>query len=194
MRSARRSARWTSRSPAVGVLPAVEADDTNDLVDVVDDALDDDRRLGVLHRLEQLGQRGLAAVDLLLGHDLALGLDDVLRELEQVFRNSMLVQLPLQVALAQLLEPLAELDEARIAGVLAQPVEDLDLDLLRLLRVGIEEQVLEHVGVEHDRVEVVADRVHVDMLVDELDVFAPSACQISLPVARSAAGPTRRRL
>ena len=46
-------------------LPAVEAHRPNDLVDVVDDALDDDRRVIVLGFLEQLGQRGLAAVDAL---------------------------------------------------------------------------------------------------------------------------------
>jgi hypothetical protein len=42
----------------VGVLPAVEADVADDLVNVVDDALDHDRRLGVLRLFEQLRQRG----------------------------------------------------------------------------------------------------------------------------------------
>ena len=57
-----------------------------------------------------------------------------------------------------------------VAQVLAQPAGDLDLDLLGLLlRVGRAQDGLEQVGVEDQRVEVVADRVDVDVLVDELD-------------------------
>ena len=38
--------------PGRGVLPAVETDDSDDLVDVIDDTFDNDRCLGVLDRLE----------------------------------------------------------------------------------------------------------------------------------------------
>ena len=46
---------------------------------------------------------------------------------------------------------------------------ELDLDLLGLLRVGVRQHRLEQIGVEHERVQVVADGVDVDVLVDQLD-------------------------
>ena len=57
------------------VLPAVEAVYTNDLVDVANHSLDDDWRLGVLHRLEEFREGRLAAVDFLLGHEFRAQLD-----------------------------------------------------------------------------------------------------------------------
>jgi hypothetical protein len=52
--------------------------------------------------------------------------------------------------------------------VLAEAIEDLDLDLLRLRRVRMEGHVLQHVGVEDDRLQVVAHHVHVHMIGNEL--------------------------
>ena len=59
----------------VGALPALEADVADDLVDVVDDALDQDRRPLVAGLLEQLGQRRLAAFLRRGGRGGPLGLD-----------------------------------------------------------------------------------------------------------------------
>ena len=51
-----RSAFLISRSPAWVSLPAVEPHDADDLIDVGDDALDDDWRFTVLYFLKQLRQ------------------------------------------------------------------------------------------------------------------------------------------
>ena len=71
---------------------------------------------------------------------------------------------------SQLLEPLAERAKAGIVQVFAQAVGDLDLDLLRLLvGVGRAKHRVQHVGVEHQRFQIVADSVNVDVPVDEVD-------------------------
>jgi hypothetical protein len=49
----------------------------NDVIDVVDNSLDDDRSLLVLDRLEQLGQRRLPATNLFFRNDLALSLYNI---------------------------------------------------------------------------------------------------------------------
>ena len=78
------------------------------------------------------------------------------------------------MTLLELLEPLAELLEPRIVHVLAQAARDLDLDLLGLLaRVRSAEDRLEQVGVEDERLEIVANRIDVDVLVDQLDRLRP---------------------
>ena len=84
MRSVRRSSFCTSRSPWRGVLPVGEADLLHDVVDVRDDALDDDVGVLALGLLEQLGQGFLGPVALLLGIGLLLGFDDVLGKFEDL--------------------------------------------------------------------------------------------------------------
>ena len=60
--------------------------------------------------------------------------------------------------------PLAERAKAGIVQVFAQAVGDLDLDLLRfLLGVRRAEYGVQNVGVEHQRVQIVADSVDVDV-------------------------------
>ena len=72
--------------------------------------------------------------------------------------------------LPQCFEPLPEGAETGVVQVFAEAVGDLDLDLLRLL-VGVRraEHCVQHVGVEHQRLQVVADGVDVDVPVDEID-------------------------
>ena len=105
------------------------------------------------------------------GSTALLGCDDVPGELEQCLEELDADAAALLVPLPQLLEPLAELLEARVVPTcLRRRRDDLDLDLLGLLvRIGRPEHRLEQVGVEDERLEVVADRVDVDVLVDELD-------------------------
>ena len=93
----------------------------------------------------------------------------------------------------QVLEPLAELLEPRIVQALAEPPRDLDLDLLRLL-VGIRgaQHGFEQVGVEHERLEVVADGIDVDVLVDQLDRLRPERVPQKLARAGRRLARTRR--
>ena len=87
----------------------------------VDDALDDDRRLVRLDLVEQLGQRRLAAILVLLGRYVLLGLQRLLGELEQLLQELDAVEQPCSSAVLQRLEALRELLELGIAAVLAQP-------------------------------------------------------------------------
>ena len=107
--------------PFAGVrrLPPRKANHTNDLVDVVDDALDDDVRILVLGLLEELGQRCLAlclAVEWWRG---PFRRDDVARQLQQLFEEFDTRKKPLLVALLECFEPLAQLLEARVVTALA---------------------------------------------------------------------------
>jgi hypothetical protein len=73
------------------------------------------------------------------------------------------------VPVAQLLQPLANLDEARVALVPVQAGDDLDFDLLGLLRVGIVQELGQHVGVHHQRLQVIAHRLDVDVIEEVAD-------------------------
>jgi hypothetical protein len=77
-----------------GVLPVGEADFLHDVVDVRNDALDNDVRIGVLRFLEELRQRFLGAVALLFGVGFFLGFNDFLGDLRICLRNSRLVRKP----------------------------------------------------------------------------------------------------
>src|SRR5580765_7055721 len=71
-------------------------------------------------------------------------------------------------------EPLPELFETRVVQTLSKPSGDLDLDLPRLLAgVRRTEHRFQEVGIEHERLEVVADGVHVHVLVNQLDRLRP---------------------
>jgi len=74
----------------------------------------------------------------------------------------------------QVFKALAELFESWVVCAVAQAPGDLDLDLLRLLvRVRCAKHSFEQVGVEHQGLQVVPDRVDVDVLVDEIDRLRP---------------------
>ena len=98
----------------VGRLPAVEADDLDDLVDVGDDTLDDDRGVVGLRLLEQLREGLLAPLFVLDRRHGTLGLDYVTGEVEQRLQELNAEQQALLVPGAKVLESLAERLEARI--------------------------------------------------------------------------------
>ena len=112
------------------VLPVGEAHLLHDVVDVGDDALDDDVGVLALGLLEQLGQGFLGPVALLLRVGFLLGLDDLLGQLEDLLQELQAGEEALLVALLDLLQPLAQRGELRVAQVLAQAGDELDLDLL----------------------------------------------------------------
>lgn len=78
-----RSAIFHLALAGVCVLPTVKTYGADNLVDVIDDPSNHDRRVTVLRLLEERSQRGFAAVDNFLDRRLALELHNVLRELEQ---------------------------------------------------------------------------------------------------------------
>ena len=54
--------------------------------------------------------------------------------------------------------------------MLAQAGNEANFDLMRaLLRIGILEEAFEHLRIEHQRLEIIAHGLDVDVLVDELD-------------------------
>ena len=71
----------------VGVLPAIETNGAYNLVDVIDDALDHDRRVDAFRLLEEFRKRGLATINLFLDRNLALESHDILREFEQFLQK-----------------------------------------------------------------------------------------------------------
>lgn len=80
------------------------------------------------------------------------------------------VEQALLVLLADLLQALAEFFELGIAGVLLESGDEFDLHLASFLgRVGVFEDTVEHVGIEHEGLDVVAHGFDVDVLVDEFD-------------------------
>ena len=82
-----------------GVLPVGEADFLHDIVNVRDDALDDDVRVGVLRFLEEFCQRFFGAVALLFRVGFFLGFDDFLRDFEDLFEELQAGEEALLVAL-----------------------------------------------------------------------------------------------
>jgi hypothetical protein len=70
-----------------GVLPVREADFLHDIVNVRDDALDDDVRVGVLRFLEEFCQRFFGAVALLFRVSFFLGFDDFLGDFEDLLEE-----------------------------------------------------------------------------------------------------------
>ena len=79
--------------------------------------------------VEQFGEGFLGPVAFLLGIGLLLGFDDFLGEFEDLLQELQAGEEALLVALLDLLQPLAQRDELGIAEVLAQPGDELDLDL-----------------------------------------------------------------
>lgn len=84
-----------------GALPAGEAHQPHDLVDLGDEALHDDRCVRRAHFLEEFGERRLAAVFILGGRRLLLGHQQVAGQVEQLLEKLDAVQLPLLVPLLE---------------------------------------------------------------------------------------------
>lgn len=114
MKRVLRRAFLTSRSPGVGVPPTVESDDADDLVDVVHNSLDHDRRLVVLGFLEEFGEGGYASVLVFDRRGGLLGCDHVSGEVEQFLQELDADQQALLVAVLQILEPFGQRLESGI--------------------------------------------------------------------------------
>jgi hypothetical protein len=70
----------------------------------------------------------------------------------------------------QVLQALAQRLEFRIPRMLPEAARQLDRDFLGLLfRVRVAEDRFEQSGIQNQCIEVVADRVDMDVLVDQLD-------------------------
>jgi hypothetical protein len=115
------------------VLPLREADLLDDVVDVGDDALNDDGVFSFLVPSNSSVRAALPRSCPSSGTTSALCLDRIFGELGQLLEVFEAEQQALFVALAELLKPLAELDELLVAGVLLDALDELDLKLLRFL-------------------------------------------------------------
>lgn len=142
----------------------------DDVVDVVYDAFDHDGGVGGAGLLEEFGEGGFAAVFVFGGWDFFFGVDQVAGEVEQGFEEGDAVQLPRFVLFFESFEAFGEFAVERIAHVLAQTVNDFDLQFFGFA-VGVIcfEHGFEQFGVEDDFVEVVADSGDMHVLVDEFD-------------------------
>lgn len=114
------------------VLPPVKPHVADDLVDVVDDPLDDDRGLVVLGFLEQPGQSRLAKFLVCNGLGRLLSGDEVPSEVKERFQELDARQQALLVTLLQGLEALAESLEGRVVQPLSEAPCDLEFDFLGL--------------------------------------------------------------
>ena len=90
-----------------GVLPVGEAHFLHDIVNVRDDALDDDVRVGVLRFPEEFRQRFFGTVALFFGIGFFLGFDDLLGDFEDLLEELQAGEEALLVALLDLLQSLA---------------------------------------------------------------------------------------
>ena len=138
----------------------------------------------VFDLVEQFGQRRLAAILVLFGSDVLLGLHDLLGDLQQLLQELDAVD----HALTRCRSFSASSRSASslnlgLPACSAKRRDELDLDLLGLLRVGVREHRLEQIGVQHQRLEVVADGVDMDVLVDQLDRLGPERVPEQLAVA-----------
>lgn len=61
----------------VRVLPSIEPDGADDVVDIINDALHHYGRIAILRLLKQLGERGLALIDIFFNRSLAFELDRI---------------------------------------------------------------------------------------------------------------------
>ena len=97
------------------VLPVGEADFLHDVVNVGDDALDNDVGVLAFGFLEQFRQGFLRPVAFLLGINVLLGFDDFLGNFEDGLQKLQAGEEALFVALLDLLQPLAQCGELWIA-------------------------------------------------------------------------------
>ncbi len=158
--------------PALCGLPIGEADLADDVVYVVYDAFDEDGGVGGAGLLEEFGEGGFAAVFIFGGGDFFFGVDQVAGEVEQGFEEGDRVQLSCFVLFFESFEAFGEFAVERIAHVLAQTVNDFDLQFFGFA-VGVVglEHGFEQFGVEDDFIKVVADGGDMHVLVDEFDGF-----------------------
>jgi len=164
-------------------LPAVEASYLNDLVNVIDDVLDDDRRVAVLDAVKELSESSLSLVLLFLGHDFLFGGSCFFGEVDEHLEELDAVDETLLVTFPQVLQALAELLELAILIVPADSGDEIYLQLTRdLLGIAlVVDEVLDHVLVELKDVVIVSDSLDGDVLVHELDCLGPERCPDELP-------------
>ena len=89
-----------------GVLPVGETDFLHNVVDVGDDALDNDVGVGILRLVEHFGQRFLGSVSLLCRVSLFLGLDDVPGDVQDLLEKLQAGEKTLLMALFDSFQPL----------------------------------------------------------------------------------------
>ena len=94
------------------------------------------------------------------------------------------MQLTGLVARLELFQPLGQPLETRVAKMAAQPRGDLDHDLLGLLLLtGRVQDRFDHIGVEHQIIEIVVDGPDADMRMDQRDGFLtqymPEQCPLT---------------
>ncbi len=177
LKSVLRSAFFTSRSPAWVFCQPSKRTYAHDLVDVVDDALDDDRRLVVLAlpRTARSG-RPCPAPRPRSAELLARLSTTSLARSSSSLRNSTLMSRPCSWRFLRSSSRSARALNRGSCRCLRSRRGDLDLDLLRLLlRVRRAEHGLEQVGVQHQRLEVVPHGIDVHVLVDQLDGLGAQA-------------------
>ena len=88
------------------------------------------------------------------------------------------------VPFLELFEAFAQGDKLRIVFVPAQPGDELDLDFLGfLVRLFGIEQSFENLGVHHQGVQIVAHRLHMHVLVHQLDGLGPQGVPEQFAVA-----------
>ena len=149
------------------LLPAVKADDAHDAVDLADDLLDDGGRGLGARFLEEFGQGGFGLPPLIFRFDALFGLHGFLRNREQLLEVFEAGDEALLQPFFDLLQTLPQRHEDRIVAVLPQARDDLDLQFFRFLLIV--DHLLQEVGVDDERIEIVAHGFDVDVFVDEVE-------------------------
>ena len=170
-----------------GVLPVGKADLLHDLVDVGDDALDDDVGVLVFGFGEELGERLLGPVALFFRICLLFRFNDFLGDFEDLLEEFQASEEALLMAFLDFFQTFAQRHELGISQMLAQPGNQHDLDLARLSSPGPHPSGSpQHLSVQNERLDVVTDRFHVDILVDEIHCLGAQSMpeQLAVPAGR----------
>ena len=149
------------------VLPAVEADDFYDLVDVVDDALDDGGGFIVLQFKEEFGKGGFGPFLFFFGECVLLGLYGFAGDLAEFFDELDAGDEALLGFVAELLKTFAEVFEAWGVSVFFETFGEFLFQAFDFLWVSAAGDLVDDLGVEDVFLHVIGDAADMDVFVDQ---------------------------
>jgi hypothetical protein len=161
-----------------GVLPVREANLLHDLVDVGNDAFDDDVSVFAFGFGEEFGGRLLGPVTLFFRICFLFCFNDFLGDFENLLEKFQACEETQLMAFLDFLKTHPKLHKLGIAQMLAQPGNQHDLNLAApLLPVDITQDLTQHLGIQKEWFYVVLHRYDVDILVDEIHSFGTQALE-----------------
>ena len=151
-------------------MPAVITDDLHDLVNVINNALDDDWSLVVLEFEEEFGECGFGSLLFLLVESVFFCLDSFSGDLAEFLHKLDALYKTLFCFIAKLFEALAEVLESGIVSVLFKALGEFLFQTLYLFRITAASDLVDDVGIEDVFRHLVDNAFHMDVI-----AFRPNA-------------------